>query len=713
MKYARQLSTVFCAVFVLSSCGKSSNTGTVAENILSETNTPKASSNDTLEPRKSGLDLLGMDKNIRPQDDFFAYVNGAWLAETNIPADRSSWGSFALLHEKSLDQLKVIIQESAIAVGNNPAKQKIGDFYKAYLNEDLIAEKGLTPLANQMTVIQSLSDHQSIAAYFGKSNGIGLDSPLGVWIGQDAKDSTRYIMHFSQSGLGLPDRDYYFDSSQRGQEILQKYRDFIQQLFTLANLGEPEQSADHIIALETRLAEHQWTKVKNRDADLTYNKFTADKFEVLLNNYSINSFLSSLGVDPEIQNNGSAGQTVIVSQPSYAKALNQIFIETSVSKWKDYLAFKLLVSHASFLSSEFENAHFDFYNKTLNGQLEQRPRWKKAIGGINGNMGELLGQLYVEKHFPPEAKVRMVELVDNLIAAYRASISELEWMGEETRQRALQKLDQFTPKIAYPDKWRDYSALSVDADDLIGNIQRARLFNHHYDLQKLGKPVDRSEWFMPPQKVNAYYNPGMNEIVFPAAILQSPFFDMIADDAVNYGGIGGVIGHEIGHGFDDQGSKYTGEGNLDSWWTDEDRERFEQRTNTLVEQYANYQPLPELMPELKLNGELTLGENIGDLGGLSIALKAYRLSRESSSDLNDSTLDGFTGEQRVFLGWAQAWKVKRRHELTERLAKTDPHSPPKFRVNGVVRNIDEFYTAFDVKPGDNLYLPPEQRVKIW
>ncbi|MEH6637765.1 MAG: M13-type metalloendopeptidase [Porticoccaceae bacterium] len=653
----------------------------------------------------SGLDIANLGTEVRPQDDFFAYVNGTWLETTEIPADRSSWGSFSVLHEQSLAQLKIIIQDAAQQAKSStdikPANQKIGDFYQAYLDEAEIGRQALSPLADQLSAIKALSDHDAVAAYFGTSNGLGVDSPLSVWVDQDAKDSTQYILYFNQSGLGLPDRDYYFDDSERGQEILEKYRAFIQKLFSLAKLAEPMQAAERIIALETQLAEHQWTRVENRDADNTYNKVSTPELNTTLSNYNVDAFLSALGAR-------SNPQHLIVRQPSYIKALNQVFQQTEVSDWRDYLYFKLLVSYASYLPTEFENADFDFYQKTLSGQAEQQPRWKKAVNSINGNMGELLGQLYVEKHFPPEAKTRMIDLVNNLIAAYRLSINELEWMSAETRQRALQKLDQFTPKIGYPDKWKDYSALTISADDLIGNIRRARLFNHQRELDKLGKAVDRSEWFMPPQKVNAYYNPGMNEIVFPAAILQPPFFDLNADDAVNYGGIGGVIGHEIGHGFDDQGSKYTGEGNLESWWTDEDLQRFESRTRTLVEQYGNYRPLPELMPELTLNGELTLGENIGDLGGLSIALKAYQLAQESSPDL-----DGFTGEQRVLLGWAQAWRVKRRDELTERLVKTDPHSPAKFRVNGVVRNIDAFYKAFDVKPGDELYLPPEQRVKIW
>ena len=654
----------------------------------------------------SGIDLSGMDTSVRPQDDFFTYANGNWLNSTEIPADKSSWGSFSILHEKSLNQLQAIIEESSLPQNEESGsadkaantKAKIGAFYQAWLNEDELERRQLSPISRELEVINTARNHKHIITLFAAYNAIGVDSPLNFWVGQDDKDSTRYTVFLTQSGLGLPDRDYYFDETERGREILKTYQNFIIQLLSLADIPAPDQTAKDIIALETQLAGHQWTKVDNRDSEKTYNPRTTDQMQNLLSQYDFDAFITELGISNQSQ--------YIVRQPSYLEALNTLVPEIDLQTWKNYLKFNVLVSYAPYLSTPFAQAHFDFYNKTLSGQPEQQARWKRAISSINGNIGELLGQLYVAKHFPPEAKVRMVELVDNLIAAYRTSISELEWMSPETRHKALAKLELFTPKIGYPDKWKDYSNLIVADDDLVGNIKRARTFNHNLQIEKLGKPVDRSEWFMAPQRVNAYYNPGMNEIVFPAAILQPPFFDLQADDAVNYGGIGGVIGHEIGHGFDDQGSKYTGEGNLESWWTDQDRSSFEQRTQQLVEQYAAYQPLPGL----SINGELTLGENIGDLGGLSIALKAYQ---QSLNGKPAPELDGLSGEQRVFMGWAQAWRVKRRDELTERLIKTDPHSPPKYRVNGVLPNIDSFYTAFDVKAGDPLYLAPEQRVRIW
>lgn len=658
----------------------------------------------------SGIDLTGVDKTIRPQDDFFAYANGAWLENTDIPPDKSSWGSFNILHEQSLEQLRAIVEQlthptsrqappaASNDADNASAGAKVSAFYAAWLNEQELEGRGLSPVEGELKAIGEAKNHADIIALFARLNAIGVDSPLNFWIDQDDKDSTRYTVFLSQSGLGLPDRDYYFDDSERGRAILEQYRSFITRLLSLAHIDDAQQATRRIIELETRLAEHQWNKVDNRDSEKTYNPHEITELRRTLSKYHLDTFLSGLGLGDEKQ--------FILRQPSYAQALNQLLPEIDMDSWRDYLRFNVLVSFAPYLSEPFEQAHFDFYSRTLSGQPEQQARWKRAIGSINGSMGELLGQLYVARHFPPEAKTRMVELVDSLIAAYRSSISELEWMGPDTRQKALDKLALFTPKIGYPDKWKDYSSLIIDDKDLVGNIKRARAFDHQFQINKLGKPVDRTEWFMAPQRVNAYYNPGMNEIVFPAAILQPPFFNMAADDAVNYGAIGGVIGHEIGHGFDDQGSKYTGEGNLENWWSEADRAAFEQRTRQLIDQYAAYEPLPGL----PLNGELTLGENIGDLGGLSIALEAYR---QSLNGKPAPVIDGLTGDQRVFMGWAQAWRVKRREQLTERLVKTDPHSPPKYRVNGVLANIDAFYSAFDVKPGDKMYLPPEQRVKIW
>ncbi|MGB5098767.1 MAG: M13-type metalloendopeptidase [Porticoccaceae bacterium] len=647
----------------------------------------------------SGVDRTGMNPKIQPGDDFFAYANGKWLAETEIPADRSTWGSFPILQEQTLLQLRDIA--AAAARESSPqdsAHARIGAFYSAFMNENLVAERGLTPLKEELSTIAALTDHQAIAAYFGHAGVLGVGSPLELGVNQDDKDATHYILYLDQGGLGLPDRDYYFDTSEHGLALLAKYRDFMSKLLALAGEPAPETAAARVIALESRIAEHQWSRVDNRDAEKTYNRRTDAELKQSLANYNLDGFLHAQGI--------TTIAAAVVRQPSYVSALDALFRDTAPDVWRDYLRARLLIAYAPYLPPAYADLHFDFYNRTLSGQAQPQERWKRAIDNLNAHLGEQLGKLYVEQHFPPEAKVRMEQLVGHLLDAYRVSIGELSWMSAETRARALKKLDQFTPKIGYPDRWRDFTGLELRSDDLIGNIQRTNAFNHAYEVAKLGRPVDRHEWFMPPQQINAYYNPGLNEIVFPAAILQPPFFNLAADDAVNYGAIGAVIGHEIGHGFDDQGSKYDGDGNLNNWWTPEDRANFEARTKVLVTQYGQY----EALPGRKVNGELSLGENIGDLGGVGIAVRAYRMALAGQAA---PVIDGFSGEQRLFLGWAQAWRIKRRDQLAEQLLRVDPHSPPEFRVNGVVRNIDAFYDAFDVRPGARLYLPPAERVKIW
>ncbi|GMU46784.1 MAG: peptidase M13 [Porticoccaceae bacterium] len=646
--------------------------------------------------RESGIDRVGMNLQVKPGDDFFEYANGNWLKTAEIPADQTAWGSFSILQEQNLERLHAIAQD---AVGARDAdRARVGALYAAFMDEQGIAAHGLQPLARELAAIAALDDHAAIAAYFGHASVIGVASPLGLWVDQDERDASRYILHLEQGGLGLPDRDYYFDTSERGQAVLTKYREFIARLLTLADHPEPAAAAARIIGIETRLAGHQWSRLDNRDAEKTYNRYDAAQLRALLHSYELEDFLQAQHL--------ALPEAVIVRQPSYAQAVDQLFREVPPELWRDYLQVRLLSAYAPYLPTAFEELHFDFYQRTLNGQAEPRERWKRAIETLNGQLGELLGKLYVEKHFPPAAKARMEALVGNLLEAYRISISQLDWMGPKTRARALEKLDRFTAKIGYPKRWRDYGALQLAKDDLVGNVLAIQAFNHDYEVGKLGRPVDRDEWFMPPQQINAYYNPGMNEIVFPAGILQPPFFNLDADDAVNYGAIGAVIGHEIGHGFDDQGSKYDGDGNLNNWWTERDRERFEARTRALIAQYDQY----EALPGRKVNGALSLGENIGDLGGLGIAFNAYRMSLAGAAD---PVIDGFSGEQRVFLGWAQAWRMKRRDELAERLLRVAPHAPPQFRVNGVVRNIDAFYRAFEVRPGERLYLPPEERVKIW
>jgi predicted metalloendopeptidase len=649
-------------------------------------------------PLKSGIDLAGMDTSVRPQDDFFAYANGAWVESTQIPADESGWGSFNILRDNGLAQLRAIIEDVSDDADAGDAAAKIGDFYNAWLDVERANALGAKPLSGLFARIDALEDFDDVVAFFGETNELGLDGPFNLFINQDVKAPERYVIITRQAGLGLPDRDYYFDESERGQELRDKYVQYVEKVMDLSGYADSKGAAERIMALETRFAEHHWDKVVNRDANKRYNKVTDAELSKLLSNFDLDAYFAGAGTGRQ--------DYVIVSQPSYMQALNEFAHTIDLAVWKEYLRLQALTSYADYLSQDFVDADFEFYGRTLQGRQEQQPRWKRAVDSINGNLGELLGQLYVERHFPPEAKERMEDLVANLVRAYEESITNLEWMSDETKAKALEKLSKFTPKIGYPDKWKDYSGLEVAPDDLVGNIQRARVLNHYREVDKLGKPVDRSEWFMSPQTVNAYYNPPMNEIVFPAAILQPPFFVLDADDARNYGTIGLVIGHEIGHGFDDQGSKYDGDGNLTNWWTDADRTAFDKRTQSLVDQYSGFEALPGLF----VNGELTLGENIGDLGGAAIALRAYELSLDGKEA---PVIDGMTARERFFLGFAQVWRSKYRPQATELRVKSDPHSPPVYRVNGVVRNLDAFYETFNVGEGDRHYLPPEERVSIW
>lgn len=646
---------------------------------------------------ESGIDRDGMDLTVRPQDDFFAYANGAWYEATEIPADQSGWGSFLVLRDNGLSQLRTIVEDAADGAWEERGA-KIADFYAAYIDEARADSLGMSPIADLLAEVEALEDHAQIIAFMGDRNDIGVGGPLGLFVGQDRKSPDEYIVTVGQSGLGLPDRDYYFDDSERGMQLRDGYGAYVAAMLELSGYEDAAGAAGRIMDLETRLAEHQWTRVENRQAEKTYNKVSGDEFAAQLANLDTARFFEGIGI--------GAQEHLIVRQPSYVEALNDVFTDIPVATWREYLRLQVFDSFANYLSRDIVDRRFEFYGKTLQGREAQQDRWKRAINSLNGNMGELVGQIYVERHFPPEAKRRMDELVANLIRAYEESINNLEWMSDETRAKALDKLANFTPMIGYPDKWRDYSELEISADDLVGNIRNARVFEHYRSVDKLGTPVDRAEWFMSPQTVNAYYSPARNQIVFPAAILQPPFFDLNADDARNYGAIGMVIGHEIGHGFDDQGSKYDGSGNLRNWWTDADRERFDERTGKLVDQFAGYEALPGLF----VNGELTLGENIGDLGGAGIALRAYELSLDGAEA---PIIDGMTGAERFFLGLAQVWRSKYRDEAIELRVKSDPHSPPYFRVNGVVPNIDAFYEIFDVQEGDAHYLPPEERVRIW
>ncbi|CAB4678367.1 unannotated protein [freshwater metagenome] len=650
---------------------------------------------------KSGIDLSHGYPDVRPQDDLFRHVNGKWIDTHEIPADRASDGAFHHLREESEKNIRTIIEEAAAskaAVGSEA--QKVGDLYASFMDEAKIEALGVSPLAEDFKKIQGIANLQDFARLLGELGRRGVSTPMSVFIEVDMKDSNSYIVYLEQSGLGLPDESYYKDDQYA--EIREKYVAHIERMFNFAKLPDAAGAAKRIFELESSIANFHYDVVKNREMDLTYHKMSRKQINTLLSNFDWDVWLEAGNVP------ASALEQVVVRQPEFNEGLNALLTEEKVSVWKEWMLWHTLSGMSAYLSSEFVNANFDFYGTTLNGTPQLRDRWKRGVSLIEGVLGEAAGKLYVERHFPAAAKKRMEELVANLIEAYRIDISELDWMGAETKKRALEKMSKFTPKIGYPDEWRDYSSLDITADDLIGNVYRATAFEVDRAIAKLGKPVDRNEWHMTPQTVNAYYNPTMNEIVFPAAILQPPFFDIDADDAVNYGGIGAVIGHEIGHGFDDQGSKFDGDGNLTDWWTEADREAFEARTGKLIEQYNQLEPIAA--PGHHVNGALTIGENIGDLGGLTIAHKAYQISLAGKGA---PSLDGFDGYQRLFIGWAQVWRSKNRPEAAIQRIATDPHSPDEHRCNAVLRNLNEFYEAFDVTEKDALWLDPAERVRIW
>ena len=648
----------------------------------------------------SGIDTEYFDPAVKFSEDFFLAINGKWLADTAIPADKASYGSFHILHDNSQKAVKAIIDEVAarsnLVEGSD--EQKLGSFYNSFMDEATIEKLGLTPLAPQLDAIKALNDKAGLATLFARLQRDGVGIPFGWYVNNDAKNSTAYAVYLGQSGLGLPDRDYYFKDDEASQKILTAYQQYLTDMFSLAGHADAAAAAQRVFALEKALAEHHWTRLESRNADKTYNKMSAAELNASLGNFDWAAFAEGVKL--------AGVSDVIVRQPSYFTGFAKVLESTDLQSWQDYLTLRTINSYADKLSSNFADRRFAFYSTTLSGVEQQQPRWKRAVEASDPVLGELTGKLYVERHFKPEAKERMEKLVANLIKAYEISIKELEWMTEDTKLAALDKLRKFTPKIGYPDKWKDYSTLEIKADDLVGNFVRASHWGYDEMVAKLGKPIDKSEWFMTPQTVNAYYNPVNNEIVFPAAILQPPFFNMDADDAVNYGGIGGVIGHEIGHGFDDQGAKYDGDGNLRNWWTEQDKGQFQARGAKLVGQYNKFEPLPGV----NVNGAVALGENIGDLGGMTVALKAYQLSLDGKEA---PVMDGFTGEQRFFISWAQVWRTKFREEALRRQLSTGPHSPAHYRVIGVLPNIPQFYTAFDIKEGDAMYLPPEQRVKIW
>ncbi|QBA64820.1 M13 family metallopeptidase [Muriicola soli] len=646
----------------------------------------------------SGVLTQYMDTLVNPGDNFTAYVNGTWIKNTPIPDDKASYGVGYIVHEESEDNVKKIIEESSegdFAEGSD--EQKVGDLFKSYTDFETRNEIGVAPLQPEFEMIDAIENYDELATYFAYANKMGINVPLGLFVYQDFKNPTIYTVYTWQSGLGLPDREYYLKEDDRSKEIRAKYQDHVEKMMGFAGLADVSASAAAVLDLETALAEKHMEKEKTRDLVSLYNMFPVDTLGNIMPNFNWTAFLSEAGLAEQ--------DKLGVLMLDYTKALDNIISSTDLDTWKTYLKWSVIDAYASRLNEEMDQQNWEFYSKELRGTKEQRPLWRRGVSVVNGTMGEVVGKVYVKKHFPPEAKERMETLVENLLKAYEASIKELDWMSDETKKEALDKLSKFTPKIGYPNKWKEYD-FEIKEDDLFGNMQRSQIYEYQRELAKLGQPIDREEWGMTPQTVNAYYNPTLNEIVFPAAILQPPFFDLDADDAVNYGAIGAVIGHEIGHGFDDSGSTFDGDGAMRNWWTEADKEEFKKRTGALVEQYNSY----EVLPDLNINGEFTLGENIGDLGGLSIALKAYKMSLDGAEA---PVMDGFTGEQRVFIGYAQAWRSKARDEAIRVQINTDPHSPADFRVNGVVRNVPEFYTAFNIKEGDSLYLAPEKRVKIW
>lgn len=671
---------------------------------------------------QSGVITENMNRSVEPGDDFYRYVNGDWLERTEIPGDRSNYGTFSIIQDRTREQLREILEGLREGGAESEEARKLGALYASYMDLDTIEERGVAPIRPLLRRIMAVDSREALPALLADLQKIGIALPVALGVYRDARAPERYALYFSQSGLGLPDREYYLSERGRFAELRPAYRRHVQRMLALAGLDKAEDRAEAIVELERGLAEAHWTRVASRDRQATYNPIAVADLSEEAPGFDWQAYFAALGKrQPE---------RVILRQPEAIAATARLLAEADLEVLRSWLAYHLLADLAPYLSSPLVAEHFAFHKAELSGVERQKPRWKRALSVVESGMGEALGKRYVARHFPPEQRARVQRMVDYLEGAYRQRIAGLDWMGPDTRAEALDKLARFTTKIGYPDEWRDYDDLAIAADDLFGNVLRARrhAFGYHYD--KLGGDVDEDEWFMTPQTVNAYYSPGGNEIVFPAAILQPPFFNPAADDAVNFGAIGAVIGHEIGHGFDDQGSRFDGHGRMRDWWTEADRERFEARTEDLVAQYEAYCPLEGHC----VNGELSLGENIGDLGGLSIAYVAHRMAladarrprvrddslfsgdiglRAPAVTLSEESIGGFTPAQRFFVGWGQIWARKYREaELINRL-NNGPHAPDEFRTNGVVRNVDAWYEAFDVGSDAALYLSPEARVSIW
>ncbi len=654
----------------------------------------------------SGIDLNDLSDEIRPQDDLFRHVNEGWIENTPIPPDKASYGSFVRLDEASEQAVRGIVEEARTAPNGSEAR-KFGDLYESFMNEERIEELGAAPLREDLALVDGVSSVPELVRAIGELQRGGLSGFVDVFVANDPGNPERYLVFFEQGGISLPDESYFRE--EHFAPIRAAFVVHIRRMLELAGVDDAEARAARVFELEMEIAKRHWDNVASRDSVKTYNLLSFEAADELFSvpeqpgpAVTLEQWASAFGAPAR------ALDEVVVRQPSFLHELAELFSDDRLESWKDWLRWQVVHGYSPYLSTPFVDEQFDFYGRTLTGAPELRERWKRALSLVEGALGEAVGKIYVERHFPPNAKEAMDELVANLVEAYRESITTLEWMGAATRERALEKLSAFTPKIGYPVKWRDYSALAIDPSDLIANVRAASEFEFNRQLAKIGSPIDRDEWLMTPQTVNAYYNPGFNEIVFPAAILQLPFFGAERDDATNYGAIGAVIGHEIGHGFDDQGSKFDGTGRLTDWWEDTDREAFDERTRSLIDQYNELAPAQT--PDHHVNGALTIGENIGDLGGLGIAWQAYVLSLKGAAP---PVIDGLSGAERFFLSWGQIWQNKARTEEIERRLAIDPHAPPEFRCNQIVRNIDEFYDAFGVASGDALWLDPAERVTIW
>ena len=644
-----------------------------------------------------GIELANMDESVEPGDDFFRYVNGTWLKEKEIPSDRSRYGAFNILADKSETRVKEIIETAASKDNPGADEKRIGDFYNAYMDVDAIEAKDLKPLAKDILRIKQAKSHDDLISLMSDPE-LGLDSPVSQYVYIDAKQNDEYIVYLTQSGLGLPNRNAYFEKGEKANGIRTAYEAYLAKMLEEAGRNNSERRARAVMAFEKKLAKGHWEPVKRRDRDATYNKMTRAELNDLAPGLNFDLAFEKLGIGDQ--------KTVIVREKSAVENAGKVFADAKLNVLKDYLVVSLLNNHSNFLPKRIDDATFDFYGKTLRGQDEQRPRWKRGVQAVNGTLGEVVGKVYVKKHFPEASKAQMDKLVENLRGAFKEGIDGLEWMGDETKEQAQYKLAKFNPKIGYPNKWEKYKGLNVDRSDLIGTIKSARAWEWQDELSQIGAPIDREEWAMNPQRVNAYYNSVLNEIVFPAAILDAPFFDPAADPAVNYGGIGAVIGHEMGHGFDDQGRKSDGDGVQRDWWTEADAVAYEKRASKLADQYSSFEPLPGEF----LNGRLGLGENIGDLTGVTMAYNAYK---KSLNGKEAPVIDGFTGDQRFFMAWAQVWAIKWKEEALSQQIKNGPHSPGEFRANGIVRNFQPWYDAFGVTEDHAMYIPPEKRVKIW